>query len=71
MRITIDVGPHKILSHCLYYDKQRNALYYKHRKKRDASGKLVFRIMQYFPVTEMPKDKREKLEKWLKEQSTL
>ena len=70
MRITIDVGPHKILSHCLYYDKQRNALYYKHRKKRDTNGKLVYRIMQYFPVSEMPKDKREKLKKWLKEQST-
>jgi hypothetical protein len=70
MKVKIDVGPHKMLNHCLFYDKQRNALYYKHRKKRNDNGKLVDRIMQYYPVSEMPKDKRKKLEKWLKEQST-
>ena len=68
MKVNIDVGPHWVLKDKLYYCKERHALYYKHRKKRDESGKLVYRIMQYHKVEELPKDKREKLEKWLKEQ---
>ena len=70
MMVNIDVGPYWVLKDKLHYCKKRHALYYKHRKKRNENGKLVYRIMQYFPVSEMPKDKREKLEKWLKEQST-
>ena len=65
MRVTVNIGPHEVLKYCLYYDKSRKALYYKHRK---IGGK--YRIMQYYPISELPKEKREKFEQWLKEQST-
>ena len=65
MKVDIDIGPHQLLKHCLYYDEDRKALYYKHRKIRSK-----WRIMAYYPISELPKEKREKFEQWLKGQST-
>ena len=70
MKVDIDVGPYRILKDKLYYCKVRHSLYYKHRKKKNDRGKYVYRIMQYHKVEELPKEKREKFEQWLKEQST-